>query len=75
VETATIRGLLLGLANEENDLLGLGLLKDLDPATRRLVCLTPFRDRGAVRIVHFGSLRLEPSGEELGEVEILTVKP
>jgi len=70
-----LQGLLLGLADAENELLALGLLQDLDPATGRLVCLTPLADRATVRIVHFGSLRLEPSGQELGEVTTQTVMP
>lgn len=73
IEINSIRGLLLGLADEQNDLVGLGLLQDLDPATKRLVCLTPLGDRRAVRIVHFGSLRLLPSGEELGQATICPV--
>ena len=75
IEIDAIRGLLLGLADEENELLALGLLQDLDPTTGRLVCLTPFGNRGDVRIVHFGSLRLEPSGQELGEIDIYPVRP
>lgn len=65
IEIDSIRGLLVGLADEENDLLALGLLQEFDPARARLVCLTPLEDRGAVRIVHFGTFRLLPSGEEL----------
>ena len=75
IERDTIRGLLLGLADDENELLALGLLQDLDPTTGRLVCLTPFSDRGAVRIVHFGSLCLEPSGQEMGEFDIYRARP
>lgn len=75
IESDAIRGLLLGLADDENGLLALGLLQDLDPTTGRLVCLTPLGERGAVRIVHFGSLRLEPSGQELGEIDIYPVRP
>ena len=73
IESDTIRGLLLGLADDENELLALGLLQDLDPTMGRLVCLTPLGDRGAVRIVHLGSLCLEPSGQELSEIDLGTV--
>lgn len=64
---AAIRGLLLGLADEENELLALGLLQEVDLASGRLVCLTPWKEPERVRLVHFGALRLDPSGEELGE--------
>ncbi len=63
----SLHGLLLGLADEENDLLAIGLLQQLDPASGRLVCLTPWNESTKVKVVHFGSLRLEPSGAELGE--------
>jgi len=62
-----IRGLLLGLADAENELLALGLLQDLDPASGSAVCLSPCADPTKVRIIHFGSIRLDPSGEELGD--------
>ncbi len=75
VEADEIRGLLLGLADAENELLALGLLQHIDPAAGRLVCLTPLRDQAAARIVHFGSLRLEASGQELGEMTIDPVTP
>jgi polynucleotide 5'-hydroxyl-kinase GRC3/NOL9 len=68
-----IRGLLLGLADAENQLLALGLLQDLDPASGRVVCLSPCADPTRVRILHFGSIRLERSGEELGEVAMCQV--
>ena len=63
----TFRGLLLGLADANDELLALGLLQHLDPATGRLVCLTPLGDRAAIRNVHFGSLRLDPSGQEVAD--------
>jgi polynucleotide 5'-hydroxyl-kinase GRC3/NOL9 len=68
-----IRGLLLGLADAENELLALGLLQDLDPASGGAVCLSPCADPTRVRILHFGSIRLERSGEELGEVAMCQV--
>lgn len=65
--TDEIRGLLLGLADAENELLALGLLHDLDLTSGRMVCLSPCADPVRVGIVHFGSIRLDSSGEELGE--------
>jgi polynucleotide 5'-hydroxyl-kinase GRC3/NOL9 len=70
-----IRGLLLGLTDQENELLALGLLQHLDPATGRLVCLTPFGDRAAIRNVHCGSLRLDPSGQEVADAIAQPVIP
>lgn len=62
-----IRGLLLGLADAEDDLLALGLLHEIDPASGTLVCLTPWNEPERVRILHLGTLRLDPSGEDLGD--------
>ena len=70
-----LRGLLLGLCDEENGLVALGLLQELDPSFARLVCLTPCDEPKRVRIVQFGTLRLDPSGEELGEIPIRTEAP
>ncbi|MGH7429010.1 MAG: Clp1/GlmU family protein [Candidatus Methylomirabilaceae bacterium] len=65
VETDAIRGLLLGLADQENELLALALLRHFDPGAGTLVCLSQWREPTRVRIVHFGTLRLDPSGAEL----------
>lgn len=70
VEFEASRGLLLGLADEENELVALGLLEELDLAAGRVVCLTPCGERARVRTIHFGSIRLDPSGEDLCEVSI-----
>ncbi len=74
-ELDAIRGLLLGLTDQENELLALGLLQHLDPATGRLVCLTPLGDRAAIRNVHFGSLCLDPSGQEVADPIAQRVMP
>ena len=74
-EIEAIRGLLLGLADEENELLALGLLQHLDPMSGRLISLSPCVEFGSVRIVHVGTLRLDPSGEELVEVAGRTGAP
>jgi polynucleotide 5'-hydroxyl-kinase GRC3/NOL9 len=62
-----IRGLLLGLADADGELLALGLLQDLDPASGRVLCLSPCAEATRVAVVHFGSIRLDPSGEELAD--------
>jgi len=62
-----IRGLLLGLADADGELLALGLLHDLDPTSGRVICLSPCAEPTRVGIVHFGSIRLDPSGDELND--------
>lgn len=61
-----IRGLLLGLNDASNDTLALGILQELDLRREALLCLTPLSDPKLPKVVQFGSLRIEPSGKELG---------
>ena len=68
-----IQGLLLGLADAENELLALGLLQDLDLTSGRMICLSPCAYPTRVGIIHFGSIRLDPSGEELGDTAVYQV--
>lgn len=68
IDVANLKGLLLGLNNAENDTLALGILQHLDLRKETLSCLTPLPDPGAVRLVQFGSLRIDPMGRELGSI-------
>lgn len=61
-------GLLLGLNDAGNDTLALGILQRLDLTHGTLSCLTPLPDPKAVRLIQFGSLRIDPIGRELGIV-------
>ena len=61
-----LRGLLLGLNNASNDTLALGILQELDLRRETLLCLTPLADPKLPKLIQFGSLRIEPSGKELG---------
>jgi polynucleotide 5'-hydroxyl-kinase GRC3/NOL9 len=64
VPFARLSGLLLGLLDERDGLLGLGLLQNLDLAEGRLQMLTPVREIERVWQVRFGWLRLQPDGTE-----------
>jgi polynucleotide 5'-hydroxyl-kinase GRC3/NOL9 len=66
IDVEQLRGTLLGLHDQAGASLGLGILQDFDPERERLQALTPLQDPTQVRGVAFGSLRLEPSGKELG---------
>jgi len=68
IDVADLRGLLLGLNDAENDTLALGILQHLDLREGTLSCLTPLPDPEAVRLVQWGSLRIDPMGRELGSV-------
>ncbi len=65
-EAGEFHGLLLGLNDEDGDNLALGILQDLDLRAGRLMVLTPLKSLDKVKLVEFGSLKLEASGKELG---------
>ncbi|MCS6804207.1 MAG: Clp1/GlmU family protein [Acidobacteriota bacterium] len=54
---------LIGLSDEQSDLLALGVLQAVDWPNKILYVLTPLDDRALphVRLVQFGSLKLDPS--------------
>lgn len=58
------RRLLVGLNDDENFSLGLGLIEDIDPKKGRLTLLTPLQDLEAVKIIRLGSLILDENWYE-----------
>lgn len=58
--------LLVGLNDDRNLCLDLGIVRDLDVRELTLRVVTPLRDIAAVRNLSFGSLRVNPAGSELG---------
>ena len=67
IDVEQLRGTLLGLHDRAGEFLALGILQDFDPEQERLRILTPLPDPARIAAVAFGSLRLEPSGKQLGE--------
>lgn len=65
---ANLRHLLVGLCDHNDRMLGLGLVEAIDLRRRDLGILTPIRAHAAVRIIHFGLLRVEATGKELGAI-------
>jgi polynucleotide 5'-kinase involved in rRNA processing len=59
--------LLLGLNDDRNVCLGLGILRGLDLKELAIRVITPLRDVSLVRNVSLGSLRVSPAGNELGQ--------
>ncbi len=58
--------LLVGLNDDRNLCLGLGILRELDFKEQTVKVITPIRDVAPVRHLSFGSLRVSPAGMELG---------
>ena len=58
--------LLMGLNDDQNLCLGLGIMRELDLKEQTIRVITPLRDVAPVRHVSLGSLRVSPAGGELG---------
>lgn len=63
-----LEGLLVGFGDDSDNGLCIGLLRTLDRAGRRMLCLCPEQAAGAAR-VDFGCLRLEPDGSQIASEE------
>lgn len=61
---AELKGLLVGLNDEENFTLGVGVLVRLAPMEGKVVVFTPLSDASSVKVLRFGSLKLDPSGHD-----------
>ncbi len=66
IDVEQFRGTLMGLHDRDDEFLALGILQDFDPEQERLRVLTPLQDPAHTSTVAFGSLRLDPTGKELG---------
>jgi len=64
------QNVLVGLMDSENVLLGIGIIDEIDYARDRMVVITPVKNGGKIAAVQFGSMKIKPTGEEIG-----TIKP
>jgi polynucleotide 5'-hydroxyl-kinase GRC3/NOL9 len=60
--------LLVGLCDDRNLCLGLGILRTINLKELSVRVITPLRDISRVRYLSLGSLRVSPAGGELGQV-------
>ncbi len=60
--------LLIGLNDDRNLCLGLGILRTFNLKELSIRVITPLRDVSVVRHISLGSLRVSPAGTELGQV-------
>jgi polynucleotide 5'-hydroxyl-kinase GRC3/NOL9 len=67
LKRSEIDHLLVGLNDDRNLCLGLGILRGLDLKELSIRVITPLRDVSAVRNISLGSLRVSPAGSELGQ--------
>jgi polynucleotide 5'-hydroxyl-kinase GRC3/NOL9 len=62
--------LLVGLNDDHNLCLGLGILRNIDLKELSIRVITPLRDVSGVRHLAFGSLRVSPAGKEFGQADV-----
>lgn len=60
--------LVVGLNDDRNLCLGLGILRSMDLKELSIRVITPLRDISGVRHLSLGSLRVSPAGKELGQL-------
>lgn len=64
------RKVIVGLTNDANELLGIGVIERIDYERGQMTVITPVKSAGEVAAVQFGSMRIKPDGVEIG-----TIKP
>ncbi len=64
------RKVIVGLTNDANELLGIGVIERIDYERGQMAVITPVKSAGEVAAVQFGSMRIKPDGVEIG-----TIKP
>ena len=62
------KNLIVGLVNDVKELLGIGIIEKIDYERGRMTVITPVEDAGGVAALQFGSMRIKPSGEEIGTI-------
>jgi len=68
IKRSELDHLLVGLNDDKNLCLGIGVLRTLDLKELSMRVITPLRDISGVRHISLGSLRVSPAGGELGQV-------
>ncbi|KUO40408.1 MAG: hypothetical protein AVW06_00040 [Hadesarchaea archaeon DG-33-1] len=64
------QNVLVGLMDNADVLLSIGIIDGIDYARERMAVITPVKNGGKIAAVQFGSMRIKPTGEEIG-----TIKP
>jgi polynucleotide 5'-kinase involved in rRNA processing len=68
VKRSELDHLIVGLNDDRNLCLGLGIMRTIDLKELSVRVITPLRDISGIRHISLGSLRVSPAGGELGQV-------
>ncbi len=67
---ADLENLLVGLFNQNDDCLGLGLVREIYKPEKTIKVFTPFKKPQKVKGLKFGTLKVSPQGKELGRLTL-----
>jgi polynucleotide 5'-hydroxyl-kinase GRC3/NOL9 len=62
------RNVIVGLTNETNELVALGIVENFDWENNRIIVTTPIMDADSVKAIQVGSMKVAKSGKEIGTV-------
>jgi polynucleotide 5'-hydroxyl-kinase GRC3/NOL9 len=62
------QNVIVGLVNDANELVGLGIIDKINFERGQIVIMTPVKNAEQVTVVQFGSMKVKPTGEEVGTV-------
>ncbi len=68
IKRSELDHLIVGLNDDRNLCLGIGILRTIDLRELSIRVITPLRDVSGIRHISLGSLRVSPAGGELGQV-------
>ncbi|MCF6159291.1 MAG: hypothetical protein E3K32_12165 [wastewater metagenome] len=71
ISRSDLRNLLVGLNDKDNSTLGLGIITDLDPISKKLALFTPVQDIHEIATVHLGGLKIEKGERENGKIRVI----
>jgi len=68
MKTSELDHLLVGLNDDHNFCLGLGILRGIDLKELTLRVITPIKDASPIHNLSLGTIRISPAGAELGQI-------
>lgn len=70
IDKSELRNLLVGLNDENNNTVGLGVIVDLDPIGNKLTLFTPVQDTDKIITVRLGAIKIEEGERESGKIRV-----
>lgn len=62
------KNVVVGLANDADELLGIGIIERIDYERDQMIVIAPVKDVSNIAVVQFGSMKIKPDGKEIGTV-------